>query len=109
MLTTVTLCFDIYNGLQLNPAVVHVDCELAAMKVLRFYSRSNGFLNCRSNGLQVVALMSVLVLFFVLSIRSNVFRRQQLETFVQTISKFNSVILKNTRKAGRYQRGIQKP
>ena len=33
MSTTVTLCFD--NGLQLNPAIVHVDFELAAMKVLK--------------------------------------------------------------------------
>jgi hypothetical protein len=28
-----TLCFD--NGLQFNPAIVHVDFELAAMKVLK--------------------------------------------------------------------------
>jgi hypothetical protein len=33
MSTTVTLCFD--NGLQFNPAIVHVDIELAAMKVLK--------------------------------------------------------------------------
>jgi len=33
MSTTVTLCFDI--GLQLNPAIVHVEFELAAMKVLK--------------------------------------------------------------------------
>jgi hypothetical protein len=31
MSTTVTLCFD--NGKQFNPAIVHVDFELAAMKV----------------------------------------------------------------------------
>jgi hypothetical protein len=31
--TTVTLCFD--NGLQFIPAIVHVDFELAAMKVLK--------------------------------------------------------------------------
>jgi hypothetical protein len=33
MTTTVTLCFD--NGLQFNPVIVHVDFELAAMKVLK--------------------------------------------------------------------------
>ena len=33
MSTTVTLCFD--NGLQFNPVIVHVDFELAAMKVLK--------------------------------------------------------------------------
>jgi hypothetical protein len=33
MSTTVTLCFD--NGLQFNPAIVHVDIELADMKVLK--------------------------------------------------------------------------
>jgi hypothetical protein len=32
MSTIVTLCFD--NGLQFNPAIVHVDYELAAMTVL---------------------------------------------------------------------------
>jgi len=31
--TTVTLCF--VNGLQLNLVIVHVDFELAAMKVLK--------------------------------------------------------------------------
>jgi len=40
-----------------------------------FYSRSNGLVNFRSNGLQFVALMSVLFRSFVLSIRLNVFRR----------------------------------
>jgi hypothetical protein len=44
---------------------------LTAMKVLSFYSRSNGLLNFHLNGLQVVTLMSVLVLSFALSIRSN--------------------------------------
>ena len=96
MSTTVTLCFD--NGLQLNPSIVNVDFELSAMKVLHFYSRSNRLLNFRFNGLQVVALMSVIVLSFVLSIR-----RQQLLTFVQTISKFTSVISNNTRKTRRYR------
>ena len=38
-------------------------------------SRSNGLSNFRSNGLQVVALLSVLYRSFVLSIRSNVLRR----------------------------------
>ena len=38
-------------------------------------SRSNGLSNFRSNGLQVVPLLSVLYRSFVLSIRSNVFRR----------------------------------
>ena len=33
MSTTVTLCYD--NGLQLNPAIVNVDFEQAAMKVLK--------------------------------------------------------------------------
>jgi hypothetical protein len=33
MSTTVTLCFD--NGLQLNPAIVHVDFELEAMNILQ--------------------------------------------------------------------------
>jgi hypothetical protein len=33
MSTTVTLCFD--NGLQLNPAIVHVDFELEAMNILK--------------------------------------------------------------------------
>ena len=68
MSTTVTLCLDI----------VYVDFELAVMKVLSFNSRSNGLINFRSNGLQVVALMSVLFRYFVLSIRSNVFRRERL-------------------------------
>ena len=43
--------------------------------ILIFFSRSNGLLNFRSNGLQVVALMSVFFRSFVLPIRSNVFRR----------------------------------
>jgi hypothetical protein len=38
---------------------------------------SNGLLHCRSVGLHVVAPISVLVLSFVLSIHSNVFRRYQ--------------------------------
>jgi len=33
MSTTVTLCFD--NGIQFNPAIVHMDFELAAMNVLK--------------------------------------------------------------------------
>ena len=33
MSTTATLCFD--NGLQLNPAIVHVDYELEAMNILK--------------------------------------------------------------------------
>jgi hypothetical protein len=45
---SVTLCFD--KGLQLNPAIVYVDFELAVMS---FNSRSNGLINFRSNGLQV--------------------------------------------------------
>jgi hypothetical protein len=73
MSTTVTLCLD--NGLQLNPAIVYVDFELAVMS---FNSRSNGLINFRSNGLQVVALMSVFFRYFALSIRSNVFRRELL-------------------------------
>ena len=81
---------------------------LTAMKVLSFYSRSNGLLNFHLNGLQVVTLMSVLVLSFALSIRSNVFRRQQLEKFVRTISKFNSVISKNTRKAVEDTKGVNR-
>jgi hypothetical protein len=52
--------------------------------------------------------MSVLVLSFALSIRSNVFRRQQLEKFVQIISKFNSVISKNTRKAVEDTKGVNR-
>ena len=37
-----------------------------------FYSHLNGFINFRSNGLQVVTLISTLFRSFVLSIRSNV-------------------------------------
>jgi hypothetical protein len=33
MSTTATLFFD--NGLQLNPAIVHVDFELEAMNILK--------------------------------------------------------------------------
>ena len=33
MSTTATLCFD--NGLQLNPAIVHVDFELEAINILK--------------------------------------------------------------------------
>jgi hypothetical protein len=40
-------------------------------------SRTNGLLHFRSDGLHVVALISVLVRSFVLSIHSNVFRRYQ--------------------------------
>ena len=42
-----------------------------------FYSLSNWLLHFRSNGLQVVALMSVLFRSFVLSICSNFFCRQK--------------------------------
>ena len=36
MSTTVTLCFDIYNGLQLNPPVVHVDCDTGSHEGIEF-------------------------------------------------------------------------
>jgi hypothetical protein len=57
-----------------------------SFRLFVLYSRSNGLLNFHSNGLQIVALVSVLFPYFILSIHSNVFRRNER---VITISHLN--------------------